>query len=70
MVDPELLQAALDQTNGKISSVPDGIAERGYSGSTWNTGIFSPIVKGREEASMQQAVYSRQEESSFSGQLL
>ena len=68
-VKPELLQAALEKTHGKISSVSDGSPKRIILVLPGTQG-YSSNCKGREEASMQQAVYSRQKESSFSGQLL
>ena len=59
-VKPELLQTALEKTMEKYPLFQILPGTQGYSSN----------CKGREEASMQQAVYSRQKESSFSGQLL
>ena len=63
-VKPEFLQAALEKNHGKISSVSDGSPKRIILVLPGTQG-YSSNCKGREEASMQQAVYSRQKESSF-----
>ena len=61
-VKPELLQAALEKTMEKYSLFQILVLP--------GTQGYSSNCKGREEASMQQAVYSGQKESSFPGQLL
>lgn len=64
-VKPELLQTALEKTMEKYPLFQMVLRK----GLFWFYG-YSSNCKGREEASMQQAVCSRQKESSFSGQLL
>ena len=68
-VKPELLQAALEKTMEKYPLF-QMVLRKGLFWFYLEHRDIPSNCKGREEASMQQAVYSRQKESSFSGQLL
>lgn len=64
-VKPELLQTALEKTMEKYPLF-QMVLLKGIILVLSGTQGYSSNCKGREEASMQQAVYSRQKESSFS----